>query len=275
MIQQAEDNKEIFEFDMEDFGKVKSEIIHPYLSDDPFYFDGYLLSRNKIKRILVKKTEITIGQLVSHRNDRIPAGVIMFYTSQAVFKGGYGVDDITKKIISECKLEVSSVSILDKTVNEKNMSQTNGGDKIKVFIVHGHDTSVKSEVARFIEKIGFEAVILHEQANEGKTIIEKIEHYSDVGFGVVLYTPCDVGASSKDKKDLNFRARQNVVFEHGFLIGKIGRSNVCALVKGDIEKPNDVSGVVYIDFDGGEAWKYRLAKEMRTSGYEVDLNKVE
>jgi predicted nucleotide-binding protein len=199
----------------------------------------------------------------------------MFYTSQAVFKGGYGVDDITKKIISECKLEVSSVSILDKTVNEKNMSQTNGGDKIKVFIVHGHDTSVKSEVARFIEKIGFEAVILHEQANEGKTIIEKIEHYSDVGFGVVLYTPCDVGASSKDKKDLNFRARQNVVFEHGFLIGKIGRSNVCALVKGDIEKPNDVSGVVYIDFDGGEAWKYRLAKEMRTSGYEVDLNKVE
>ena len=146
-------------------------------------------------------------------------------------------------------------------------------DKSKVFIVHGHDNEVKQEVARFIEKIGFEPIILHEQASGSKTIIEKIEAYSDVGFGVVLYTPCDVGAKASRSPSLSGRARQNVVFEHGFLIGKLGRKNVCSLVKGDVEKPNDIAGIVYTPMDSGE-WKIELAKELRTAGYHVDMNKV-
>ena len=119
-------------------------------------------------------------------------------------------------------------------------------DKSKVFIVHGHDEAAQQAVARFVEKIGLEAIILHEQASSGKTIIEKLEEYTNVGFGIVLYTPCDLGRSQEEKDPLKPRARQNVVFEHGYLMGKIGRENVCALVKGDIEKPTDIAGVVYI-----------------------------
>jgi predicted nucleotide-binding protein len=145
-------------------------------------------------------------------------------------------------------------------------------DLSKVFIVHGHDELLKTEVARFIEKLNIEAIILHEQASSGKTIIEKIEEYSNVGFGIVLYSPCDVGGVNQKTPDLRFRARQNVVFEHGYLIGKIGRSNVCALLKGDIEKPNDISGVVYISIEN--EWKLSLAKELRNSGYEIDMNLV-
>lgn len=146
-------------------------------------------------------------------------------------------------------------------------------DKTKVFIVHGHDNEAKQETARFIEKLGFQAIILHEQASKGKTIIEKIEENSNVGFAVVLYTPCDEG-KAKTQSELHDRARQNVVFEHGYLIGKIGRQNVCALVKGDIEKPNDISGVVYINMDSHGAWKTDLIKEMKESGYVVDANKL-
>lgn len=87
-------------------------------------------------------------------------------------------------------------------------------------------------------------------------------------------TPCDLGASKGKKDQLKPRARQNVVFEHGYLIGKIGRKNVCALVKGDIETPTDISGVVYIEMDEGDSWKYAVAKEMKACGYEVDLNKI-
>ena len=145
-------------------------------------------------------------------------------------------------------------------------------NKSQVFIVHGHDDLAKVETARFIEKLGFEPIILHEQANSGQTIIEKIETYSNVGFGVVLYTPCDIGAKKGDETELRHRARQNVVFEHGYLIGKIGRKNVAALVKGDVETPNDISGVVYISMDND--WKLDLAKELRNSGYSVDMNKV-
>jgi predicted nucleotide-binding protein len=93
-----------------------------------------------------------------------------------------------------------------------------------------------------------------------------------VGFAVVLYTPCDIGGLSGDSQ--RPRARQNVVFEHGYLIGKLGRNNVSALVKGDVEIPNDISGVVYVPLDQHGAWRVALAKELRTARYPVDMNRV-
>lgn len=146
--------------------------------------------------------------------------------------------------------------------------------KNKVFIVHGHDGEAKQRTARFIEKLGFEAIILHEQASRSMTIIEKIESYSDdVGFGIVLYTPDDMGYAKNEEGtgELKYRARQNVVFEHGFLIGKIGRKNVTPLVEGIIELPNDISGIVYINDND---WQVDIAKEMKAAGYDIDFNKL-
>lgn len=144
-------------------------------------------------------------------------------------------------------------------------------NKRKVFIVHGRDNEVKQEVARFVGTIGLEPIILHEQASSGMTIIEKIERYAnDADFALVLYTPCDRGRSEFETKvPARSRARQNVVFEHGYLMAKLGRENVCALVKGDIETPNDISGVVYVGFDAQGAWKAEVAKELKTCGYEI------
>lgn len=141
-------------------------------------------------------------------------------------------------------------------------------NKSQVFIVHGHDEIAKLEMADFIERLDLEPIILHLQASSGRTIIEKIEHYSNVGFGVVLYTPCDVG-SKVGALNGSYRARQNVVFEHGYLIGKLGRPRVAAIVKGAVETPNDISGVVYISLDEKGNWKEELKKEMRSAGYEV------
>ncbi|WP_039985952.1 TIR domain-containing protein [Vibrio owensii] len=146
--------------------------------------------------------------------------------------------------------------------------------KNKVFIVHGHDGETKVRTARFIEKLGFEAIILHEQVSRGMTIIEKIEKFvNEVAFGIVLYTPDDVGTikSEADSGMLKARARQNVVFEHGYLMGKLGRNNVVPLVENPIELPNDISGMVYVsDLD----WQLDIAKEMKAAGYDVDLNKI-
>jgi len=95
---------------------------------------------------------------------------------------------------------------------------------------------------------------------------------SDVDFGIVLYTPCDEGRE-KGLPTLNSRARQNVVFEHGFLIGKLGRERVHALKKGLIETPNDISGIVYTPMDENGGWKLMIAQEMKRVGYQIDLNK--
>ena len=152
------------------------------------------------------------------------------------------------------------------TIERKTMSN-------KVFIVHGHDNAAIQEMARTLERGGFEAIILHEQPDSGLTIIEKIERYADVDFAVVLYTECDLGrAKEMDQKDEKYRARQNVVFEHGYLIGKLGRDHVCALVKGNVETPGDISGVVYVSMDSAGAWKMQLGKNMKAVGLPVDLN---
>ncbi|WP_411991233.1 TIR domain-containing protein [Agarivorans sp. DSG3-1] len=144
-------------------------------------------------------------------------------------------------------------------------------NKRKVFIVHGRDNEAKQEVSRFIESLGLEAIVLHEQASSGMTIIEKIEHYSnDADFALVLYTACDKGrGASETTVPARDRARQNVVFEHGYLMAKLGRENVCSLVKGQIETPNDISGVVYIELDGFGAWKNDVSKELKACGYKI------
>lgn len=182
----------------------------------------------------------------------------------------YKLNDL-KSLLSRSELIKSEVSSSD---NSDHGKKSVDFSITEVFIVHGHDDLAKTKAARFIEKLGLKPIILHEQTNAGKTIIEKIEEHSNVGFGIVLYTSCDMGCKKGDEANLKDRARQNVVFEHGFLIGKIGRKNVCALVKNEIEIPNDISGVVYIKMDEDEAWHLKVAKELRNSGYTIDLNKL-
>ena len=96
----------------------------------------------------------------------------------------------------------------------------------KVFVVHGRDDGTKQTIARFLETLGLKPVVLHEQANIGRTIIEKFEEHAQVGFAVVLLTPDDVGAFRDDKNKQKPRARQNVIFEFGYFIGKLGRKRV-------------------------------------------------
>ena len=143
-----------------------------------------------------------------------------------------------------------------------------------VFIIHGHDAGTKEEVARFISKLGLNPIILHEHANQGKTVIEKFEQHADVAYAIALLTPDDIGASNTDRDQLRPRPRQNVLFEFGYFIGRLGRKSVCGLVKGDVEIPSDYLGVLYINFDAYGAWKLELVKELRAAGLQVDVNAV-
>jgi hypothetical protein len=143
----------------------------------------------------------------------------------------------------------------------------------KIFIVHGHDEVALQTIARFIERVGFEAIILREQANQGRTIIEKIEANSDVGFAIVLLTQDDVGG--KVGTSMRPRPRQNVLLELGYFLARLGRPRVCVLAPpGDIEIPTDFAGVVWEPLDEGGAWKQSLARELDAAGFAIDWNKV-
>jgi predicted nucleotide-binding protein len=140
----------------------------------------------------------------------------------------------------------------------------------KVFLVHGHDEGARETVARFLERLGLEAVILHEQANQGRTIVEKLEHHNGARFAVVLLTPDDVGG--KTPTELQPRARQNVILELGYFLARLGRQRVCALHRGEVEIPSDYMGVIYIKYDGGAGWKLELARELKAAEFQIDMN---
>jgi len=145
----------------------------------------------------------------------------------------------------------------------------------KVFIVHGHDHGIKETVARFIENLGLEPIILHEQPNEGRTVIEKFEEHAVADFAIVLFTPDDTGHPANKPDEAKPRARQNVVLELGYFMGKLSRKRVALLQVGDdIEIPSDYVGVLYLPLDGAGAWKFLLAKEMSACGMSIDMNKI-
>lgn len=144
-----------------------------------------------------------------------------------------------------------------------------------VFIVHGHDEAAKEQVARFLGNLNLRPVILHEQANHGSsTIIEKLERHSNVTFAIVLLTPDDLGSVKNSPNALSPRARQNVILELGYFLGKLGRKGVCPLYKEGVELPSDFSGVIYTPLDSHGGWQLKLAKELRLILSDIDLNNI-
>ncbi|MFM8279179.1 MAG: TIR domain-containing protein [Candidatus Limnocylindrus sp.] len=143
-----------------------------------------------------------------------------------------------------------------------------------VFIVHGRDEASKQSVARTLESLGLRPVILHEQANVGRTLIEKLEHHAaGSGFAVVILTPDDVGSLATDKATRP-RARQNVILELGYFYGLLGRGRVVALLDPSVERPSDIEGIVWVGLDERGAWRLDLARELRAAGYDVDTNRL-
>ncbi len=141
----------------------------------------------------------------------------------------------------------------------------------KIFIVHGHDDELKQAVARLIEKQGIKAIILSEQIDPGKTIIEKIEKHGDVSAAICLFTPDDLG-KVKTGKRTKPRARQNVVLEAGYFIGRLGRERVILIATNDIELPSDLNGVVYTDKSN---WQFELLQGLKQIGFNIDYNKLD
>lgn len=162
------------------------------------------------------------------------------------------------------------------TTSSEKLTQASTKSK-KVFVVHGHDEIAKTNLEVFLREIGLEPVVLHRQADEGQTVIEKFEKHSDVGYAFILLTPDEVAyIKSDDSKNDNerkkeFRARPNVIFEFGYFVGKLGRSRVCCLYTGDVSLPSDVSGMIYKKFTNSiEDVAYSIIKDLKVSGYEID-----
>ncbi|MCG5513751.1 TIR domain-containing protein [Ectothiorhodospira shaposhnikovii] len=148
----------------------------------------------------------------------------------------------------------------------------------RVFVVHGHDSELKADIERFLHEIGLEPVVLHRQVDEGATIIEKFEKHADVGYAFILLTPDEVAYTitqlglPEQERDLEKRARPNVIFEFGYFVGRLGRSRVCCLHKGEVAIPSDLSGLVYKKVGGSiDEQAYSIIRELKAAGYDVQI----
>lgn len=139
--------------------------------------------------------------------------------------------------------------------------------KKKVFIVHGRDETLLKKVEKQLADNDLVPIVLHKQTSNGRNIIDNLEKHTEVKTAIVLYTPDDLGKFAVDK-DLQARARQNVIFEHGFLLAKLGRERVIMMVDGDPELPTDVTGITYIHAST-RGWRKKLCEEL------IDLKVLE
>lgn len=161
--------------------------------------------------------------------------------------------------------------IVDSELTESNPTSNN-----KVFIVHGHDEQIKNQLEIFLSELSLEPIVLHRKADEGLTVIEKFEKHSDVGYAFILLTPDDIGYPAVEENNpegerrKESRARQNVIFEFGYFVAKLGRKRVCCLYKEGVALPSDISGVIYKKIHSTvEEVAFSILKDLKASGYMV------
>jgi len=208
-----------------------------------------------------------------------------YYGSNRTVDYGDNAERLTKNFIEQVTILKSFIEILQfiSTIEEiKVETKNNMKDDMKtenkltnkIFIVHGHKNEIKETVARTLDKLRLEPIILHEQANQGRTLIEKFEkNSSDVNFAIILLTADDEGKAKKETEYKN-RARQNVVFEMGYFMGMLKRKKVFLLLENGVEKPSDLDGIVYTNIDEKGYWKYELVKELKEIGYNVSADNL-
>lgn len=262
-LQASKDKSPIVKVDMLSLSQILQDIIIPYVNEEEFIFEGIPITKNDIVELIVKESNISAKDWAEQQQNKLSLDIPWLCSPQDIIRHS-NFPIITSDLVKKVKNQIAT---------EESNSFSNGSmitqlNKKKVFIVHGHDLAMKHELARFIESIGLYAIIIDECVNKGQTIIEKIESNSDVGYAIILYSPCDIGGINKE--NLQPRARQNVVFEHGYMIGHLGRDKVCAIMKGEIEKPTDIDGIVYISMT--DNWKILLGIELKNAGIEIDLN---
>jgi len=276
-----------------------NSIIQPYI-DDGYYVEQNGKTHHGVWTVLFKKKEYLLssrydaifiyyvdGDVSSKTEDdfistleTIWSQLKFDYEDQALFlyRGRCNISSLNEKITQNYSypfrnnVKINLIEKQEKDIRPSFEPQISN----KVFVVHGHDKDMRESVARTLEKLELDPVILAERPNQGMTIIEKIEKYSDVCYAIVLVSPDDVAYSRKDQNDIKLRARQNVILELGWFMARLGRRNVALLYrkKGEFDWPSDMGGVLYIAYDSSDSWKIKLARELQSCGLQIDLNKL-
>lgn len=288
-----------FEFDLSK-KELEERIIIPFMQRKSFICGGSPIEPSNVDQIRINETEESSSQIIAKgKLKRVTQDLLRrFY---GVGKGGHS---------NEWYVTHAGKVVTRDFIKGLNLPTKTFAMKENVFIVHGRDLESAKKLKSILKKFSLDPIILHEQPSGSRTIVEKLEKYSDVGYAFVILTPDDVGCLdlrvSKNLKSVaetlqnlveaytvikrkaplkkardelsrviglfKPRARQNVVLEFGYFIGLLGRDRVCCLHKGDVELPSDMHGIVYISFkESVNEVRDKIIKELKAAGYEIKM----
>lgn len=253
--------------------ELRKRFIEPYEAGEPIIVNGRTIPIDDVDRIRVSASEIPSADIIGRlRAEDRDSPVIVFGGPSYEWQAADRAKDVTDSLI------------VGPPGSKKTKSSSGGPTKAiqkssaRVFIVHGHDHALKSDLEVFCREIGLEPIVLHRQADEGLTVIEKFEQHADVQYAFVLLTPDDIGyavsEANKDEKDrsVELRARQNVIFEFGYFAGRLGRSKVCCVYKKGVRLPSDLGGLIYKEVASSiEEIGYAIIRELRAAGMKVQV----
>jgi predicted nucleotide-binding protein len=249
--------------------ELRRRFIIPYENNENIVINGIIIPPDNIERIQINKTEMSSSELIPIiQTKRLKETASTLLSNEwYVTKEGKDVTDDFISGPSGYKIKESKEKMMDP------IPQNN-----QIFVVHGHDEKIKYELEIFLNEIGLDPLILHRKPDEGLTIIEKFEKYSNVSFSIIILTPDDIAYSSSDDEKTDescqkeYRARQNVIFEFGYFVGKLGRNRVCCLYKEGVELPSDIHGLLYKKINNSvEDIGFSLIKELKLAGYDLKI----
>jgi predicted nucleotide-binding protein len=250
-------------------GKVKGIVATRYMRNESFVLAGRVYDPSRIDKITIFKSTDRFDKLVLPNRQNPRTQPVEYVVRIFRRKKVKGVTICTDNFIVTPPMEK------EKQVKESKKSL----EKDSVFIVHGRDYKPIKELKSILAELNLKPIVLHEQPSGSRTIVEKLEKYSDVGYAFVILTPDDRGGSFRGKvpvlgskilEDTHFRARQNVILELGYFMGKLGRNKVCCLYTGEVELPSDMHGIVYISFkESVNEARNMIEKELKEAGYEI------
>lgn len=260
---------------------MKTEQIDKLISEGNELITEHVTSEDKRFILWLTKVKQLVKQQFGKDSDEY-IGIKKRMFASPVFLSGPNTNDLIDEKIQDCKngiertiaelegykeffKEYSSSKLVD------NLKENQKAIMNKVFIVHGHNGELKESVARLIERQNIKAIILSEQANSGNTIIEKFEENSDVQAAICLFTEDDIAKVNDDPAEYKKRARQNVVFEAGYFMGKLSRKMVILIANKDVEMPSDLQGIIYTSTNN---WQVNVLKELKNMGFNIDMNKL-
>ncbi len=241
----------------------------PFTLGQPFWFMGRLLNPIKVTKAVLFWSYETADKLTLPNKENLVAAKDKKYLLESILKGKVkGVYLCTEKFLPST----------EKTPAPNQSSKSASADtRRRIFVVSGTDDEMKNALTKALTKLWLVPVVMCEEPSQGRRIVERFTDYADVGFAVVLLSPDDF-AYDKDESPTKrkLRPRQDVVFELGFLLGKLGKGNVLVFYRecANFEVPTDFDGVKVTAFDDRDSWKLALIRELTNCGYTVDADRI-